>query len=472
MSRGVQPQSLVGVLSTNCADWVAALLGCQAIHAIPIGINFRLRPADLLELLPANGVNSLIVGEYGESLGILDDRQMMDFREADGRSDQLPDSFGRAAGQLAFFTGGTTGEPKVVLWGQESFSISLYRGFRAIEQLKSRGELNGRLKLAKHIQQTERVLVTQPLCHGSACHWVLSTLIIGHSVVLLRGAFTPDKIREASHSLQPSVVTVIGNAMALPLLEVSKRAPQMQFETLRSSGAHIAPSTIREILGRGLAKKVIVDLGATEIGNIGSVAFTSQEQVPESLELNLYDGVSLITESGHIASVGESGRVARRHWLATGYLSKGSLQDFRGGPDSSWGFAGDIAKLLSPGRILIEGRQSRFINSGGEKFNPETIESVLLRDPRISNCIVTAIPDPKWGEAVAAVVKTTSEVSPELLLAILEGLSGQLPRFMFPKVLVGVSEFPLLVSGKPDLRWAAQVLASGPQEGILFLKAG
>ena len=44
------------------------------------------------------------------------------------------------------------------------------------------------------------------------------------------------------------------------------------------------------------------------------------------------------------------------------------------------------------------------INTGGEKVYPAEVEEALLDHPAVTDAVVFGVPDPRWGEAVSAVV--------------------------------------------------------------------
>jgi malonyl-CoA/methylmalonyl-CoA synthetase len=57
------------------------------------------------------------------------------------------------------------------------------------------------------------------------------------------------------------------------------------------------------------------------------------------------------------------------------------------------------------GGFRILGRLSvDIIKTGGEKVSALEIEAVLRDHPDIADCAVVGLPDPEWGECVAAVV--------------------------------------------------------------------
>ncbi len=52
------------------------------------------------------------------------------------------------------------------------------------------------------------------------------------------------------------------------------------------------------------------------------------------------------------------------------------------------------------------GRGSNCINTAGEKVFPEEVEEALKHHDAIEDALVIGLPDPKWGQAITAVIQT------------------------------------------------------------------
>jgi 3-oxocholest-4-en-26-oate---CoA ligase len=69
-----------------------------------------------------------------------------------------------------------------------------------------------------------------------------------------------------------------------------------------------------------------------------------------------------------------------------------------------YSFPGDYAKVDADGSLILLGRGSNVINTGGEKVYPEEVEEAVKRVPGVRDCLVVGVEDEKFGQAVTAVV--------------------------------------------------------------------
>jgi acyl-CoA synthetase (AMP-forming)/AMP-acid ligase II len=68
---------------------------------------------------------------------------------------------------------------------------------------------------------------------------------------------------------------------------------------------------------------------------------------------------------------------------------------------NGWLHTGDIGRRDAEGYLYIVDRKKDLIISGGENISPREVEEVIFAHPKVSECSVFGIPDPRWGEAVA-----------------------------------------------------------------------
>ena len=73
--------------------------------------------------------------------------------------------------------------------------------------------------------------------------------------------------------------------------------------------------------------------------------------------------------------------------------------------DGNWFTTGDAVERNTEGVCRIVGRLSLdIIKSGGYKISALEIEEELRQHPAIEDCAVIGLPDPQWGQEVAAVL--------------------------------------------------------------------
>jgi o-succinylbenzoate---CoA ligase len=108
---------------------------------------------------------------------------------------------------------------------------------------------------------------------------------------------------------------------------------------------------------------------------------------------------------------------------------------------------GDLGYLDARGRLIVVGRKSDTIVTGGENVAPAEVEAVLREHPAVADAGVFARPHAEWGEAVTArvVLRPGAETTSEELRAF---ASERLAGFKVPKAVELVDDLPRTESGK------------------------
>ena len=92
------------------------------------------------------------------------------------------------------------------------------------------------------------------------------------------------------------------------------------------------------------------------------------------------------------------------------------------------------------------------IITGGENVYPSEVENVVAAHPAVKEVAVIGVPDPKWGEAVKAVVvlKEGWQPSEELANDIMEFCRGKIAGYKRPKSVdfLPEEEMPRTATGK------------------------
>jgi fatty-acyl-CoA synthase len=151
--------------------------------------------------------------------------------------------------------------------------------------------------------------------------------------------------------------------------------------------------------------------------------------------------------TGHTTPLGEIGEICTRGYhVMTGYFDNPDATAEAIDPDG-WLHTGDLASMDARGYCRIEGRLKEMIIRGGENIYPREIEMVLLAHPAVADVAVVGIPDPRWGEQVAAFIQPTPGSAPAQ--ADLNAFCrDRLASFKVPRLWQLLETFPMTASGK------------------------
>ena len=112
-----------------------------------------------------------------------------------------------------------------------------------------------------------------------------------------------------------------------------------------------------------------------------------------------------------------------------------------------WMHTGDAGVLDDEGFLYVQDRTKDMIVSGGENIYPREVEDVLYRHPAVAEAAVIGVPDPKWGEAVKAIVvrKPGQTAGAEELMRFCD---GRLAGYKRPRSVDFTDVLPRNPSGK------------------------
>jgi malonyl-CoA/methylmalonyl-CoA synthetase len=120
-----------------------------------------------------------------------------------------------------------------------------------------------------------------------------------------------------------------------------------------------------------------------------------------------------------------------------------------------WFSTGDLGMRSADGYFTITGRARELIISGGYNIYPREVEERLLDHPAVAECAVRGLPDPDFGEQVAAWVvpapaarPADAEAAAELRATLIAFCRAGLAAYKRPRTLVFVTELPRNAMGK------------------------
>lgn len=115
---------------------------------------------------------------------------------------------------------------------------------------------------------------------------------------------------------------------------------------------------------------------------------------------------------------------------------------------------GDLGHIDHRGLLFVDGRSDGMVVSGGENIVPGDVEDALLRMPEIHEAAVTGVPDPEWGQRLAAyvVLRPGARLDADAVRAYVH---AQVARYAVPRDVYFIPELPRNATGKVVHRWLA-----------------
>jgi fatty-acyl-CoA synthase len=144
--------------------------------------------------------------------------------------------------------------------------------------------------------------------------------------------------------------------------------------------------------------------------------------------------------------VGEVGEIVHRSpHLMLGYFhdDERTREAFEGG----WFHSGDLATIDAEGYISVVDRKKDMIKTGGENVASREVEEMIYRLPQVSEVAVIGLPDPKWVEAVTAVIVLKAGQTLDAA-AVIAHCQAHMAHFKTPKRVLFTDALPKNPSGK------------------------
>lgn len=229
-------------------------------------------------------------------------------------------------------------------------------------------------------------------------------------------------------------------------ITLTSMVPAMLAQAMDASPEHPAPGRLRAVLLGGAAAApsllararrrgipVIATYGMTETAsNVAATPFAERFDVAgvgrphPGVQIRIIDGRIQVRGDVRMAGYWGEPAMAPETWLDTG----------------------DLGRFDAQGRLHVEGRRSDRIQSGGMNVMPAEVEHALAEVEGVRSAMVFGIPDPTWGEIVAALL--VAEDKPLADEDLVRGIQPLLAGYKSPRRIAWVEQLPETPSGKPD----------------------
>jgi fatty-acyl-CoA synthase len=200
---------------------------------------------------------------------------------------------------------------------------------------------------------------------------------------------------------------------------------------------------------------LLVDgFSSSEAIGLGSSVMTKDEEI-EVANFTLGPNCKVFTEDGIEVQPGsnESGMVAVKGNLPIGYYKDAEKTEktFKIIDGTRYSIPGDWVRVRLDGTLTLLGRGSNCINTAGEKVFPEEVEEAMKMHPAVDDALVVGLSDPKWGQAITAVLQLKPG-EPCDLVEMRESSRKYLAAYKLPKYIFIKDSLERAPNGKADYK--------------------
>jgi acyl-CoA synthetase (AMP-forming)/AMP-acid ligase II len=449
-SLGLKKGDRVSILAHNCADYLAYHYATSILGVILHVMNTRHVVREWLWAMNDAGSSALVVDadHAGKAPELRSGCRSLRFCLGIGAVDGADFSTGelvRAERRvhkappiapddpvLLIYTSGTTGVPKGCLQSQQ--------GSTTVDALTA---------AAMGVTERDVYMAIMPYFHQAGMIRTRATMMRGGTNVVPEGG-KMEEVAALMSEKRASISMVVSAEQVLVLLEKAQ-SHRMDFSSLRLliSGGGLGEKMM------GMFRTLCETLGCEFMGIWGLTECTGPVTVikgdtafqnphtcgrpMEGIDLEIWDDAKRRLPAGATGEIMVRSRMTARYW--------NSEQANRALYTGQWLHTGDLGRLDEQGYLYFMGRKKELVKTGGENVYPKEVEDVLGAHPALQEVTVIGLPDPKWGEAVTAVVVLREGASltlEELKSFCREKIAG----YKIPKRLEIVDEIPKNATGK------------------------
>ncbi|WP_067478213.1 AMP-binding protein [Actinomadura hibisca] len=289
-----------------------------------------------------------------------------------------------------------------------------------------------------------------PLFHTAGCGLSVLGAALNEATLVLAQFFHPEVVLRSLEEWRASLFGGVPAMLAGVLAHPGFDGFDLSACTIVMSGGDAVPAPLIAETERRFGARFSTVYGQTELSPV--ITQTAPDDSPEDkahagrplpqVEVRIVDPAT-----GTTVPVGETGEIcARGHQLMLGY--HGMPEATAAVDADGWLRTGDLGTLDGRGHLRVTGRLKDMIIRGGENIYPREIEEALTAHPAVAAAVVLGVPDPGWGEQVAAAVIPADPAAPPASADLHEHLRARLAPHKTPRRWYLAETFPANAMGK------------------------
>jgi long-chain acyl-CoA synthetase len=403
--RGFGVGDRLALLLPNGPEYIELVYACSWLGVIVVPINTRLSTVEIDHVLADALPHGLIRhSSLPAPKAHISWQLVLDQEPLEGRNDSCPAPCYEPEAPLALiYTSGTTGRPKGVVMTHSNILENVHH-FNYWMPYREGGVYLHAAPIF-HIADFPAMFAAPAF---GACQITLPRFAASSFCA----AVQKEKINYTV--LVPTMINLLTQFADVKSYDLSS------LEVLAYGGSPMAPELIRR------TRELLPHVDLVQAYGLSETGFLAGLQDHEHTNDRLVScgrpcpGIDLqvVDEAGKQVETGQLGElVARGANVMLGYWN--DLEDTEATFRNGFFRTGDIGYQDADGYIFILDRLKDMIVTGGENVYCGEVEAVIFRHPAIREVAVFGIPDPQWGELVAAsvVLKPGANLTEEALVS-------------------------------------------------------
>jgi len=446
---GVEKGDRVGILATNCTDYVEVQFACAKLGAIFLPLNWRLTVPELSFIAKDAGPKVMIHGPEFTATSIEVQKAVPTLEhlvetDCNGGDSAYERGIARHVEPVEMvelthddlwtimYTSGTTGLPKGAMI---THGMTFYNCVN----------MGGPHRISPDAVQ----LTVLPLFHTGGLNCYTNPVLHAGGTVYIMRTFDPAEGLRLLGDADLGITHFFGVPANYQFMAQQPQFADTDLSRIVTAGVGGAPVPVPLLetwhkRGLGLAQ----GFGMTETSPTVLVMDASDAmRAPGSAgKPALHNQVKIVDENEQEVAPGEIGELwCKGPNITPGYWNReeATAKAIKDG----WLNTGDACRMDENGFYYIVDRTKDMYISGGENVYPAEVENVIYQLDHIAEAAVIGVPDDKWGEIGCAVVvlKPGAELSADDLMA---HCRANLATFKTPKRVEYVQALPRNATGK------------------------
>jgi acyl-CoA synthetase (AMP-forming)/AMP-acid ligase II len=444
-ARGIGKGDCVSLLMPNSAEYLIAYFACFYLGALAGPVNSLLKSQEMTFVIGNSEAKALLahtqfiplVNEIRAELPHL--RHIIEFDDEAKATLEFADDaplpeieIERDDEAIIIYTSGTTGKPKGCLL--------------------THGNLVANARQISHwlgFTERDRLLTIMPLFHMNAVSvTTLAPLYAGGSTVV-SPKFSASRFWNIISDYGITSFGSVATMLSMLLETYPEGVPEgLRTEQLRFAmcGSAPVPAEVMKRFEERFNCLVIEGYGLSESTCRSTFNPPDERRRPGSCGMAIGNEIKVVDDEDREvpdASLGEI--VLRGENILKGYFKnpEATARAFRNG----WFHTGDLGYRDPEGFFYIVDRKTDMIIRGGENIYPREIDEVLYQHPQIAAAATIGVPDPLYGEEVAAfvILHDGAEVTED---DVINFCRARLADYKSPKTVRFVKDIPKGPTGK------------------------